>query len=269
MSTVDPSKVQETPRSGGTVVAAIALLLHLGLWILAGYGGGMMLDSLRLMAINQVGDGWSSPYDDVPWLFLVGVIGGSLVGFLVAGSSARRAGTSVLISLGNGVLGVAIGLALFLPAWTPPEVVGFRRGFQDGDPNTPWDAGSWIAFAMPSWLPAVLLFVAVLLGLGLVRRLRRERREAQVTEELRSTGRRVPGVVTSSRHTGLEILDQPVIEFVVRFQDAQGTTRWVTKKSTFDPVALPRVGDATEVVFDPLDPGNLARIRVGIGADAI
>lgn len=54
------------------------------------------------------------------------------------------------------------------------------------------------------------MLVAALLGAGILRAMLRFRRAARVAEELRSTGRRVPGLITSVRHTGLEIMDQPI-----------------------------------------------------------
>lgn len=276
MSTIDPriARAQREERSrrngAASAVAVIAGLIHLGLWALVGFGFGFLYDSMRLMSINQVGEGWSSPYDDVPWLFIVGIVGGSIVGFLFTARLARLAlGAAALIGpFVTAFFGVALGLALFHPLWTPPQSFGQKLGFLDGEPAEPWGFDAWLNYSLPDWLPivfaalgAVLLVVALLTASA---RRRKEKRMAALIE----TGRRVRGSVSEVRPTGLEINGSPHLEFTVAFRDHLGTERWVTKKGTFPQGSEPRAGDPALVWFDPERVDDQKNIVVGVGPEA-
>lgn len=275
MSTVDPriARAQRAERRrgpAGVLFAVLVALLHLALWALAGYGGGQMLDSMRLMAVNRVGEGWDSPYDGMPVLFLVGVVGGSILGFFLTSVLSRflSIGAATIAPLLTGAAGIAAGLAIFSSLWTPPEKVGYHRGLAEGDPPEPWDTGVWIAYALPIWLPLLFAVVAFVLAITFAVTLARAQRKSRVAAELVETGRKVRGTVTEVRDTGVEVSGLPFLEFTVRFQDAEGTDRWVTKKGTFPPAEQPRAGDPVAVWFDPLAPGDQKRILVGLGPDA-
>ncbi|GAA2221671.1 hypothetical protein N1031_02690 [Herbiconiux moechotypicola] len=276
MSTIDPrilrAQKEERSRRSGTaaVIAVLVGAVHAGLWGLAGYGFGGLYDTLRLMSMNQVGDGWDSPYQDVPALFLVGVIAGSILGFVFTGALGRlRLGAAALLGpFVTAFAGIAAGLWLFTPSWTPPQAVGEKLGFLDGDASEPWGFDAWANYTLPTWLPAVfaalavvLLFVCVLTASA---RRRKERRMAELVE----TGRRVPGTVSEVRVTGVEINGLPYLEFTVAFRDHLGAERWVTKKNTFAPGDVPRAGDPAVVWFAPESVGDQKSIVVGLGPEA-
>ena len=277
MSTVDPrilrAEKQERSRRSGRRVGVVIILgiVHAGLWALAGYGFGQIFDTMRLMAINQVGDGWDSRFDGtMPILFIAGVVLGALLGFAVTGAAGRLLGMAgaTLLPVFTGAAGIAIGLALFYPEWTPPESYGQLLGFTDGDASTPWDTSAWIQYWMPVWLPVVFGIAAVILLVAVVLTASGARRKAKRVAERVTTGRKVAGVVTEVLPTGMEINGLPRLQFTVTFRDLAGIDRWVTKKGNFSPAALPRAGDAAVVWFDPLNPGSEKDIAVGLGPEA-
>ncbi|SDZ04751.1 DUF3592 domain-containing protein [Herbiconiux ginsengi] len=277
MSTIDPriaraEKANRPARSAGRVaITAVLGIVHVGLWALAGYGFGETFDTMRLMAINQVGDGWDSRFDGtLPLLFIVGVTLGAILGFALTGVSGRVLGLAgaTLLPLFTGATGIAIGLALFYPEWTPAESYGQLLGFMAGDAPTPWDTSAWVQYWLPVWLPIVFGVIALVLLVVVVLAASGARRKAKRMAERVTTGRRVAGVVTEVLPTGVEISGMPRLQFTVTFRDLAGVDRWVTKKGNFSPAALPRAGDAAVVWFDPLNPGSEKDIVVGLGPEA-
>lgn len=274
MSTVDPriARAQRAERlrgPRGVVLAIVVGIAHFALWGLAGFGAGQLLDTFRLMTINQVGEGWNSPYRGMPFVFLIGVLGGSVLGFVFTSTLSRHTSltAAVIAPFLTAAAGLATGLALFSSLWTPPELVGYRRGLL-GAEHEPWDAWAWIHYTLPMWLPMLFAVIAFVLAVSFAVALARSQRKAKVAAELVETGRKTRGSVTEVRSTGVEVHGLPFVHFTVSFQDAAGTTRWVTKKGSFPPEDLPREGDAAAVWFDPLRPDDEHRIMVGLGPDA-
>jgi hypothetical protein len=277
MSTVDPritraEKAEQALRSGRSLAAAVVLgFAHLALWALAGYGFGQTYDSARLSSINQVGPAWQSRFDgELPWLFIVGITLGAILGFLFTGTLRRFTGgaAALLGPLVTGSFGIALGIALFYPDWTAPQRVGQLLGFLDADPPVEWGVGAWISYWLPVWLPAlfaaigsILLVVTLLVGRAAQRK---TKRMLAVVE----TGTRVEGRVSEVRATGVEISGLPYLQFSVAFRDHAGVDRWVTKKSTFPTASIPREGDPALVWFDPQHVADQSRIVVGLGPDA-
>ncbi|MGD8169318.1 DUF3592 domain-containing protein [Herbiconiux sp. P16] len=277
MSTVDPriaraEKEDRSRRSGRSAgIVTILGIVHVGLWALAAYGFGMTFDTMRLMAVNQVGDGWDSRFDGVlPIPFIVGVTVGAILGFVLTGAAGRLLGlaAATLLPLFTGALGITIGLAIFYDEWTPPESYGQRLGFNPGDAPEPWDAAAWGQYWIPVWLPVVFGVIAAVLLIAVVLTASGARRRAKRMAERVTSGRKVAGVVTEVLPTGVEINGLPRLQFTVTFRDQAGVDRWVTKKGTFSPAALPRAGDAAVVWFDPLNPGLEKDIVVGLGPEA-
>lgn len=274
MSTVDPriARAQRARRlrgPRGVLLAAGIALAHVALWALAGFGAGQLLDIFRLMAINRAGDGWDSPYDGVPLLFLIGVLGGSLLGFVLTTTLNRMTSlaAAMIAPFLTAAAGLATGLALFSSMWTPPEMVGYRRGLV-GAEHEPWDAGAWIHYTAPIWLPMLFAVIAFALAVWFALALARSHRKARIAAELLESGRKVRGSVTEVLSTGREVNGMPFVQFTVSFPDASGTTRWVTKKGSFPHADVPRAGDVAAVWFDPLRPDDAQRIMVGLGPDA-
>jgi hypothetical protein len=271
VSTIDPQvaraeKAQRERTSPGSYARAIVLsLVHAALWGAAGYGGGMLLDTFRLMAVNQVG-AWGGLGDGFPWLFLIGVFGGAICGFALTGRMTVFLGPRAIgFPFFTAFIGLAIGLLLFLPRWTSPERIGFQKGFLEGDAATAWGPGSWVMYALPWWLPAVFGLIAMLALIGLVRGSARGRQKSDRIRSMIETGIRVLGTVSEVTSTGLIIMGNPQAQLTVRFTDASGTSRWVTKKHVFPPASIPRTGDAFTVWYDPLDPGNEKSIVLAPG----
>jgi len=275
VSTVDPRVVREQKQRDAQASPTrwferIAFLaVHAALWGLAGFGFGFVLDSARLSTINQVGSGWSSPYDD--GLMLLGAAGVMLGSFFSFAVTRRLASSGLLVAsltpLVSGLLGAAIGAALFIPLWTPPEAVGHQLPFMDG-PIEPWGAGEWIAYLSPYWVPGLLAVLAVGMAIAVAILSRRSRRKRDRMNRLMATGTKASGTVTEVVATGTEVQGMPRLQFTVKFADASGVSRWVTKKANFPPASVPRAGDDAVVWFDPLNPGDETDIVVGLGPDA-
>jgi hypothetical protein len=275
MSTTDPrvARAEREARAASSpaarIVTAIMAIVHLGLWVGVGYGAGGLFDAGRLMAINPV-DAWDSPYETplaalwpIPCL-LVGSVLGIALTFRVTRFGMAAATMAPFVT---GMLGAAIGLTLFIPSWTRPQHIGEKAPLGNGA-SEPWDFGSWLAYFLPYWLPALLAiaaFVLLFVAIGAAARLRAK---AGRMLELAKTGTRVRGTVTEVIDTGLEIQDLPRVRFTVRFTDADGVERWVTKKSIFPVASVPREGDPAVVWFDPLNPGDEKGIMVGLGPEA-
>ncbi|MGJ7903558.1 hypothetical protein [Lysobacter sp. 1R34A] len=130
-------------------------------------------------------------------------------------------------------------------------------------PATPapdWGPIAWLGWSAQDRLPGVLMLAAVgCAGLGW----RAHRRHAARIRRLLAEGRRSDAVITEVHDTGLEIYNEMRLRFVARFPDHAGVERWVTKTGLFDPVRLPRVGEAAVVWFYPDRAGDEDRILVG------
>jgi hypothetical protein len=273
MSTIDPrvaraQKAEQSRSSGRSyLIAVIVAVVHTALWGLAGFGGGMILDTFRLMSINQVG-AWDGAYSDtLPWLFFVGVFVGAATGFALTGRVTvvlgGRAGMSAPFF--TAFLGLAIGLGTFFPAWTAPQSVGFQNGFIEGDERTAWGVGAWIMYSLPWLLPTVFGVIALLALIGVIRGAVTGRRRVDGIRSMVQTGTRIVGDVSEVVPTGVEVAGNPYVQLTVHYRDAGGTERWVTKRHAFPPTALPRTGDVYTVWYDPLDPANEKKIVIAPG----
>jgi hypothetical protein len=277
MSTSDPRtdraerQAAAVKRPGTTIVIVLLGVIHVALWVVAGFGIGTILDIFRLMTVNQVG-GWTSGFDSVDSQFLaVGAICiGSVIGVFFTGRLGRAGlgGAALIIPFCTGLLGIAIGLLLFIPIWSPPDAIGEKVAFIDGGEPEPWQSDAWVAYYLPYWLPAafgVLLLLAVGAALAAIRATRRSLRRMT---DIEATGTRVAGVVTEAIATGIEIQGMPRIQFTARFRDSAGTDRWVTKKAVFPRASTPRAGDPAVVWFDAHAPHDESKIMVGLGPEA-
>jgi hypothetical protein len=276
MSTYDPRQVRaerqaREAKSPGNFIALLAIgAVHCALWLAAGFGLGILLDSFRLMTVNQVG-GWSSDFDNSPGQLLG--IGAIAVGAVLGVYFTRRLsrfglGASMLIPFCTGLFGITLGLVLFIPSWSPPESVGEKTPFLEGREAEAWQSDSWIAYYLPYWLPALFGILFLLVAVVAARAIVLARRNGARMQDLASRGTKVQGTVTEAIATGTEIQGMPRIQFTAKFRDSAGTERWVTKKGNFPPAAMPRAGDTVVVWFDPLSPGDEKKIMVGFGPEA-
>jgi hypothetical protein len=276
MSTSDPrvERIERQARAAHSPGALITLLItgaaHTAIWIAAGYGIGILLDTFRLMSVNQVGN-WTSALDGTSSQLLgIGAIAvGSVLGVFFTGRLGRFGlGWAMIVPFCTAFLGIALGLVLFIPNWTAADLVGEKVPFIDGGEPEPWQSDAWVAYYLPFWLPAVVGVVFVLSVLGAVAVSRSTRRRSDRMRDIEARGTRVPGLVSEAIATGTEIQGMPRIRFTTRFRDTAGTERWVTKTATFPRASTPRAGDPAVVWFDPAEPHNETKIMVGLGPDA-
>lgn len=277
MSTVDPriEREEQLRRQASSPVRIgldIALVvLHFAVWAAAGVGFVFIGDTLRLMSINQVGDGWDSRYEStgLDAVMVIAIIVGAPLGFVVTARIARLGlFVATFLPMATGLLGAAVGMLLAAGLWTPPQVIGSKVGFLSDDASGPWGAEEWISYYQPYWIPALLgLFALVLAIVVIVFALREKEKRARMAELL-ATGRKVAGVVSEVVATGVKVQGSPRMRFTTKFTDHLGTERWVTKTGQFPPGAVPRAGDAAVVWFDPAAPGEQSRIMVGVGPEA-
>lgn len=278
MSTIDPqlaraARAMRSRQNGaGSALAIIVSVLHLGLWGLAGYGFVQIADTFRLMSLNQVGSGWNSELDiGLPIAFMTGVFLGSSCGFLLTGRVAKITGLAagMIAPAVTGSLGICLGLLLSIQRWTAPQLVGYKLGFSEGEPTSPWDFWEWTAYRLPAVLPGVFGGIALLSLLLLIRAIVVYRTRNQTLQDVVDTGLHVPGIVTEVLPTGSELSGRPYLRFTVQFTDQFGVDRWVEKKGTFLATNVPRLGDHTVIWFDPADPSDVKRIVVGFGPDTV
>jgi hypothetical protein len=276
MSTSDPrvERAERQARAASRPGAVIALLLtgaaHTALWAAAGYGIGILLDTFRLMTVNQVG-GWSSDLDGTTSQLLgIGAIAiGSVLGVFFTGRLGRFGlGAAMIIPFCTGLLGIALGLVLFIPSWSAPAAVGEKLAFTDGGAPEPWQTDAWVAYYLPFWLPGLFGILFLLATFAAVAATRSTRRKRGRMQDIETRGTRVAGVVSEAIATGTEIQGMPRIQFTTRFTDTTGTERWVTKKATFPRASTPRAGDPAVVWFEAAAPHDETKIMVGLGPDA-
>lgn len=272
MSTVDPAAARREQRLHAIGPARpnwrawLLVAAYAGLWAMFGYGVG---DAAGYPVATGYLAWELQPPNETPallWMLFVGVFGAMILGL-----GADAVFSAVLGGVGGTLAAFAVSLsatALGLwrgaaDRWTAPP----RLGFYDAAGTVPWSAGGWLSWTAQYWVPTLLLAVSALLAAAaLVARGRRARRQRRLRETL-AQGQRVPGAITETQHTGVEIGNEPRIRFVARFTDHLGTERWVTKTGQFDPTRLPRVGDTVQVWFLREAPGDEDRIVVGFGSD--
>lgn len=237
MSTVDPIQVRrqhEAARLGSTSSAAMFVVGLLILFI----GAAIVVRSNYGFAEMAVAG------DEPP----------SAIFLMPAGIVMMILGT--LISI--------VGTYRYMGRWAVAPVVGQGTVLLAGFAAGAW--WGWAALAKPDWvwilIPVALTTLAVLaLGLGVIMR-RRARTRRSVLAELVVSGRIVPGVIANIPE--IEAGSGGLIGTVtVKFTDTAGVARWVQKVGQWRRPDLPKIGDGTAVLFDPQDPGNTARIRVG------
>jgi hypothetical protein len=167
-----------------------------------------------------------------------------------------------------GLVAVAIAITIHAQTWTEPLEVGTQidPSFQT---NEDWGVFSWIAYYANIWVPALAIAVAALVVRYAIRYNRRLRLQTANRNRLLTEGRRVQGtitevtVVTSQNSEGHKTTVGA--DIVVKFTDANGTDRWVKRRSA-DRSAMPGTGVAM-VLFDPLQPGDEDQIFVAFTAD--
>lgn len=261
VSLVDPSTV--AARKPGVGGVAIGLVLLAAFWILFGFGLG---DATRF-PLGQT----YLPVEDYPanstptflWAVLVGVFVGSTLGVFVQISLARRVSVQFAMGVVNavGLLGTAVGFMLGArTSWVEPDRVGYSS-----TQGEPWRPGAWIGWTSQYWGPALLAIIAAVIVVAVLRGNRRRIRRTATASDVVTHGRKTTGTVTEAHDSGVRIMNEPRIEFTVKFADHRGIDRWVTQTRTFDWAQMPRVGDEMTLWFDPQRPDDAESIVVASG----
>jgi len=238
MSTVDPveARAQREAARIGSPAAAVGIVIGLALIAL-----GAVLEVRALYGFAEFD---ALGETEEPPLAIFGMIAGlplMLLGFFVHIAASRRFTGRLLSAPGVGPLSI-----LF---------VGFAVGAWWGALSVPTSGALWL-------IPIGVTVLAVLfLLLGMTSRLRRRTRH-NVLVHLVNHGRVAPA----------EIVEIPVIDpssggllgpVTVKFTDANGVDRWVTKTGQWKERDLLKTGDPASVLFDPTAPDDTARIWVG------
>lgn len=281
MSTMDPAAVRRAKQEryvgrpgvlAGAIIFAVLQVVCAGV---LGVGIGMIADFVRHSIIDSVFDDrdvfptfWGPA--TVGIVLSVGIIGLGVAAALSSMFMQRYRGgekqPSVLAPL--GLVAMAVAITIHAQTWTEPLEVGTQI-----DPtfntNEDWGVFSWIAYYANIWVPALAIAVAALMVRYAIRYNRRLRLQTANRNRLLTAGRRVVGtitevtVVTSQNSEGHKTTVGA--DIVVKFTDANGTDRWVKRRST-NRSAMPGTGVAM-VLFDPLQPGDEDLIFVAFTAD--
>lgn len=281
MSTVDPAaqrraKQQRYVGQPGVLAAAVVFaVLQVACAAVLGVGISVMAGFIRHSIIDSVFDDrdvfpdfWGPATMGI--VLTVGIVG-TLVSAAVSSSfmGRYRGGEkqpSVLAPF--GAVAIAVAVTVHAQTWTEPLEVGTQI-----DPtfhtDEDWGVFSWIAYYANIWVPALVIALAAYLVLWAIRHNRRLRAQIANRNRLLTEGRRVAGtitevtVVTSQNSEGHRTTVGA--DIVVKFTDANGTDRWVKRRST-NRSAMPGPGVAL-VLFDPLQPGNEDSIFVAFTAE--
>ncbi|UOX90993.1 DUF3592 domain-containing protein [Amycolatopsis sp. FBCC-B4732] len=227
-------------------------------WAAAGWSGSLgLLDGFRLMSLNRV-DAWGAdagPTASLVLFFSLAITVASSLGFAMlwaAGPSLDRLATGFRAGSLTTALGVALGSGLAIPSWTPPESVGRRLPFLDGDAE-PWSDVDWVVYYEPYLVPAVAALVALVLIAVQLRTSLTEAEADDRAEALRRTGREVTGHVTHVEFTNVWVLGNPRFVVHVRFPAETGECTVVTTMIT-PFLQAPTRGSRVRVRYDPQNP---------------
>jgi hypothetical protein len=201
-------------------------------------------------------------------VFLASVAAAVTAGAIGAVPSQDEGSHAVALFIGDaGAIGLLIATGFALPfRWRTSDRAGLLLLGQGGLLLVAGSAGMAVARTSlpaprsvmpPSVIAAAGLGVALMLAAPALRA--RSRRRAALRDEMIGSGRQATGLVTSVTQTGT-VNQVPRWRVAVQFQDATGTTRWVTKHTTtWQP---PVAGQQAAVYFDPVRPGDQRRIVV-------
>lgn len=256
MSTRDPlsdligssDRPARTPMLALTVMTVSFLAFGVALGNVATYpiSGTYLPDALR-------------PANGTPsllWLFFVSLALGALAGIAAQKSLHRCAGFAMMMAVTTGVplaataVGMVVGAARY---WAEPGGTGRLDG-----------VGARIGWTSQWWLPALLIVVAAVMLVAGRRRSRRTRAASDARTASMRSGVRVDGVVTAAHDTGVRIMGEYRIRYVVRYRDRSDTERWVSRTELFNRAAMPRAGDEVAVWYDPARPDDDERIAVAL-----
>ena len=235
MSTVDPIDARRRREAARIGSPAAMTGVMIGLLLIA-FGAALEMRALLAFAeLDSMGATGEPP------LAVFGMILGLpllIIGFLVHAGASRR----------------FTGRLLSAPVVGPGSIlfVGLSAGA--------W----WGVFSLTSpgafWLIPVGLSIlaAILLLIGAIARARRRSQQGVLARVL-AHGQIVPGVIVEIPE--IDAASGGLIGTVtVRFTDAAGTDRWVTKTGQWPRRDLPATGDSASVLYDPSRPADTSLI---------
>lgn len=233
MSTVDPTRRRSIRLPLGIVLLVLA--------VPAAGASGWGMDWLDSTATEDAGH------------LLIAVCGElAAIALLIAGTFALPARVrmnlhpAILFLGATGVLLLASAVGMVV-AWRQQPLT--RRDWLTGE-----------LVHRPSLLtPELTAGGGLALALLAVLAYRVRRRRLRWHEEVMAHGATAEGVITEALNLGT-LKHMPRWRLVVRFEDGEGTTRWVvTRARTWSPIEK---GDRRIVHFDPKHPGDKRRIVV-------
>ena len=262
MSTVDPAvaRARRQERQKGGAGSLLSLLVAATGCLVTGYlfgrGFAGIFGMFRWMAsegINSMSTSEGPPYF---WGVFVGVFVGIWMQTWYRRAGQRFTGGSGLPVRGMALVAAAAtyGVWLQVGRWETVAEVGYgTMGTGEESWRKPWGWGAWFMYYADRWLPIAFAAVTVLILLfGIGSFLRRGAKQERA-RGLLATGLRARGAVTEAVWTGVEIHGLKLVQFTVQFTDQAGAARWVTKRATFGPTAMPRTGMPATVLYDPAD----------------
>ncbi|MDT0266415.1 hypothetical protein RM844_08910 [Streptomyces sp. DSM 44915] len=237
------------------------------LWAVAGYASVSFLDTLRLMATNDIG-GWGDGTAGLvggPTLFFAAALPASFLGFAVSWQATSAFSTFRAGALLGGAVtsgGTAAGLlaAWLASRWTAPRTVGEMVSEWDGG-SADWGLVAWVAYHGPWLLPAGLGSAAAVTLLRLAATHRPGRRAATKAAEIREHGVRMPGTIARVDFTHTWIEGNPRFEVTVTYVGKYGP-RQVTQPFVTRPLDAPTPGGQVDVWYDPLGEDGVVLVEL-------
>lgn len=273
MSTTDPAHQRRADlesRRGrlGPVYAGYAATV--GLVAAGGLGITTMVGYLRESTLLPYSTGYDSAGVWGAFLITLAFVGAIVAG--LTGKEEKVARSRVTDPRLPGLVGWAtftVVILLGVQSWRDPPVVGERPGLFEGDPPGPWGFGSWLLYRLDLLLPTLVVAITLLVGWRWWRGEQRERRLAADRDRLLVSGHRVTGTITEAavHHSTDDSGSRRVTgaTATIRFSDASGTARWVTRRTTQASLVAP--GFPAQVLFDPMAPDDVERIFVSFVAE--
>lgn len=248
MSSHDPFSRPERRRSGALVVTAIAFAAFgFALGNVTRFPLGQRYLPVHLQPPNVT--------PSLLWLLFASIFVG-VVAMAAAQRALRRSSSGVASVLGvtsavpliATAVGFVAGAATY---WTPPE-----------GGTSSLSGGATLAWTSQWWVPGVLTLLGLVVLVWSRGQAVRTRAVSAARSETARSGLRAEGMITSAADTGVEVMGEHRIRYVVRFRDRAGVERAVTRTELFNPAATPRAGDAVVVSYDPSAPGDEERTAI-------
>lgn len=270
MSLIDPreKEARRNAKYQGSPTALIATIMFgvasLATTAVIGFGIGGFVDQFRVMSINSVFSTWDTaiPIWLRSWSLPIGIVATII---MVGGYSTwnhrysgRTDGYAFLGPLPIVLAGLTLGSWYATTLWTAPDAVGIAIDPTFGQ-NENWDAGAWIMYAAQWWLPGIFALLTLLTLLGRLGAQKRRRLNNELATQLLQNGAQVEAEITEAP------LPEPsssrmMAQVTLRFEDAEGTSRWVTSIVAVPTKQFPTTGSRRPLLFDPADAGNVQRI---------